>query len=666
MDAASDNSVDSMSGDSALLDPSQMAKFKNDLEIIVTLGQQLMDHVAAVSMNLVDNEAPHSGVDLDELVHCKGLFGMMVQFLDGKRKRGFLCQDTVLHGLLKTFVGYEVDFVKHLDKPACYLSSEDKNRLYNFFPRAVLFRKECMRDPLRGKRYISDLVVDTTAVSEAAEADVATSSDSDSGGLPKTKHEWRRKLMMVRTEGSLARLLLKAQKAGKDKCVFCGNSFSQARNQKKHFFKQPCAYMRKARDIVREQNEPTVLDDDEEEESEAAELQQLVPSVPPSAEPCTSSALPIRAEISRLRSERLVRGDLTEGAYKGLLYEKSKHDEQMQQFQEALGPLRQLLDTEYELCSIPGLVSYDTEEEREERTANWANFWALREEAMASVSTGQTVSASPPPAGSLYDRSVTDLELEHRYQRYLQQKVAKGKMQKLSSITVTSYMAYIFSVHRPNSFSQFCKTIYGADFQLCRFMFALDGEHVIMDEELLRNFVVPDNLESGASLAQGGLCAVISLLSYFLACSSRSVIDHNSVEARGHRSEWKAEVARCKAELTAHLGGLNNLSAKQALAKKKRRELASPGEERRRTEAFDKYCASRELQEKLTFIEGLVIMMQRGEPISALDFNNAGRWLMLVTTFFNGARRQATELLANAHVVQSQRATEDELRRIQA
>lgn len=77
-----------------------------------------------------------------------------------------------------------------------------------------------------------------------------------------------------------------------------------------------------------------------------------------------------------------------------------------------------------------------------------------------------------------------------------------------------------------------------------------------------------------------------------------------------------------------------------------------------------RYCGSPELQDWLTTIEDLAIESSKGEPTSERAFGDAGRWLMLMLCFFNGARRQATELLANAHLIQSQRASEDESRRI--
>lgn len=612
--------------------------FKLRLEELMSCGLKVVNHAATVAMKLGEPgplfPRPVDHSEMAAAIYLKGVYAMLRQLLKKAGKTGLPCCDKDLHCLLQSLMVYEDGFEDHFEQDTCMLVSSEKGIMRNFFSSGRRFSELCFTEHMKLKIYKDPLSMsvkgrvqrelvsvpralrepssDSEESTEEEEAMQSAGCDepeqpADIGSgtedvLPAaieevtqlatgamSTAEWRRALTCATTTEDVRQLLDKADQVTLDRCVFCGTSFIQPRSLKRHLYlgKPACDYLKNTCERLSLEHDHQLgvgcFGSRSQQERTTPTPVSQTPTEP--SEP----ALLIRSEIARLRHKRLLRGDVKDPEYKNLLFDQRHHDTQMSRYQVDLGQLRQLLAIEIVPSSSATSTAYDSKQESEEREANWEKFCQLRETALASAIALKT--ATPAGKGSdcsYYSRSSSDDELKARYGMYLKEKNAKGTLKPIKAATAKSYLGYLFSAHRPNSFAGHCKKIYGFDFQISSFMFRPDGEHVIIESAFLKSFIMPQNQESGASLANGGLCAVISLLTYFLECSSLCGIDHSSPAVRGNLSEWKCEMQKARQELSSHIGGLNHLSARQSKAKKRRKELANPGEEQRRAEAFDR------------------------------------------------------------------------------
>jgi hypothetical protein len=249
-----------------------------------------------------------------------------------------------------------------------------------------------------------------------------------------------------------------------------------------------------------------------------------------------------------------------------------------------------------------------------------------------------------------------DSTMRDRFEGYLETTGARGTTGILAKASVILYVKGVFGGGAQSLASIFKREI-GESFQLNHLMFKPDRSHILFEMRIAK---LVCTVKEGVSAAM--LLSVATgtkhLLDYMEICAGRHPgLDRRNPEHQFALSLYKEAIKDALNEIRKNLSGLSNKSSKEAEAKKLAMREQNPNLDKEAEEALIKYIGDPHYVSYLDMLENLAKSAHKGDEISKIDLEDCGRWLMIMTNYFNGARLQAAGLLKNEHVMMQQRAS---------
>jgi hypothetical protein len=260
-------------------------------------------------------------------------------------------------------------------------------------------------------------------------------------------------------------------------------------------------------------------------------------------------------------------------------------------------------------------------------------------------------------SGAKYFTSSTeDTQLKEKFMAYLVKKRGKGNTGPLKSSSAKQYTKYLFGASE-HSFSKVYKAHRGETFKLANLMFIPDGSYVPVDQAIVSDYCTLSGSKKPASILAGAT-GVKHLFEYFQACANF----HPGVDRKSQAHNYTLMIFKESMEINIReasscLRGLSSKSSQTAQAKKDKQKRDDPSGLKNRELALENYYKSSEFNKFLLKIEEMAMACQNQKTVSHSTIEDCGRWLFIMTGFFNGARLQASSLLTNRHIIERQRAT---------
>ncbi len=187
---------------------------------------------------------------------------------------------------------------------------------------------------------------------------------------------------------------------------------------------------------------------------------------------------------------------------------------------------------------------------------------------------------------SFFGEVFNDDQLRTNFHTYLKGRTAKGKVVNLSVRTMDGYMNHIFGP-KLGCFKDWCKEVYGEDFQLFKFMFHAEEEYQTLNRELLEKVATAQE-PYGSSHASIMSSAVIWLLRFFSSAASAIHLPRKERDIISEHNEYCKKAGDAESDISKKIAGLREHSELQSAANKERRKILNPGDEERKREACTK------------------------------------------------------------------------------
>jgi len=181
--------------------------------------------------------------------------------------------------------------------------------------------------------------------------------------------------------------------------------------------------------------------------------------------------------------------------------------------------------------------------------------------------------------------------------------------------------------------------------------------------------VTPDEA-SGLTVHSAAAAAsvLLKLLRYFKVCASN---EEETAVCSGVThllllSQYESSMAELTDLVKPNIRKISKDSAKAALECKDDIRKRDPEVAKLKPGAVQRYLSSQHMVKKLKEIETMAKMCNKDpnfEPNPA-EFKENTRWLMLMTTFMNGARTQSCPLMKEVDTRTSRRATRNEVEQV--
>jgi len=347
---------------------------------------------------------------------------------------------------------------------------------------------------------------------------------------------------------------------------------------------------------------------------------------------------------------------------KDLLYDAELHEEVVSRYTDNLEDLRRLLDEDLREVGATGgdhlAMKHDSPEDVEARQKNKRDFHAKLRSARDKPQPTVVRMQEEPDRREMdetWKRSTSREELTKRFGMYLEKKPAKGKAQALREKSRKCYYISIFGLS--TSFERVLKDTRGEGYEVHHLMFRGDNTHIPFDIQVVEEFLRKKDTR-GSSSNLTGANGLHQLCNYFLRAAPLDPgYDSANPQQIIHYLEFKENIRQVLERLKEMTAVLSASASNEAAARKEDAAMADPTRDDAMREAIRAYYGSAHYKKYVEALHELAQVAEAGKQVDLAKMEDCARWLMLMVNYFNGARRQASSLLKNIHILRKQRSS---------